>query len=59
MTQQTRSERFGLVLSTEERATLQALADREHLSAAAVLRRLLWREAAQQLPQLTTTEVKR
>jgi len=58
MTQQTRSERFGLVLSTEERATLQALADREHLSAAAVLRRLLW-QAAQQLPQLTTTEVKR
>ncbi|MEI2692646.1 MAG: hypothetical protein V9H69_24140 [Anaerolineae bacterium] len=43
---------------TEERATLQALADREHLSAAAVLRRLLWREAAQQLPQLTTTEVR-
>ncbi len=55
-TDKLRSERFGLVLSSEERATLQALADREHLSAAAVLRRLLW-QAAQQLPKQTTNEV--
>ncbi len=37
-----KTERFGLVLSPEEKAALQHLADRERLPAAAVVRRLIW-----------------
>lgn len=44
-----KSERFGLVLSPAEKAALQRLANHERLPAAAVVRRLIWREA-QQLP---------
>lgn len=36
---------FGLVLSDVERAALVALAEHERISAAAVVRRLIWREA--------------
>lgn len=44
-----RDLRFGLVLSEEESQALQALAERERITQAAVLRRLLW-QAAQNLP---------
>ncbi len=37
-----KSERFGLVLSPEEKAALQSMANRERLPAAAVVRRLIW-----------------
>lgn len=37
-----RDERFGLVLNSQEKEMLLAIAEREHISAAAVLRRLLW-----------------
>ena len=40
-----RSEKFGLVLSPMERALLRRLAEHERLPAAAVVRRLIWREA--------------
>ena len=40
-----RSERFMLALSPTERRELDRLAERERLSAAAVVRRLIWREA--------------
>ena len=40
-----RSERFGLVLSSVEKKMLQRLAERERISAAVVLRRLVWTEA--------------
>lgn len=42
-----KSERFGLVLSPAEKAALQRLANHERLPAAAVVRRLIWREAQQ------------
>jgi hypothetical protein len=41
----TKSERFGLVLSPTEKAALRRLAERERIPAAAVVRRLIWREA--------------
>ena len=40
-----RTLKFMLALSPKERAALQRLAERERLSAAAVVRRLIWREA--------------
>lgn len=40
-----KSERFGLVLSPEEKLLLQRLAERERLPIAAVVRRLIWQEA--------------
>jgi hypothetical protein len=40
-----RDRRLQVVLSQSERVALQRLADRERLSAAAVIRRLIWREA--------------
>lgn len=40
-----KSERFGLVLSPAEKLALQYLAERERIPAAAVVRRLIWREA--------------
>jgi hypothetical protein len=40
-----KSLRFGLVLSPAEKAALRSLANRERLSAAAVVRRLIWHEA--------------
>ena len=40
-----KTERFGLVLSPEEKAALEELARRERLPAAAVVRRLIWKEA--------------
>ena len=40
-----RDRRLQVVLSQSEREALQRLADRERLSAAAVIRRLIWREA--------------
>lgn len=40
-----KSERFGMLLSSSERAALDSLADRERISAAAVVRRLIWRRA--------------
>ena len=41
----TRSLRFGLVLSLVEKSALYSLARRERISAAAVVRRLIWQEA--------------
>lgn len=40
-----RDQRFPVVLSKAERATLQRLANQERLSASAVVRRLIWHEA--------------
>lgn len=40
-----RDRRLQVVLSQTEREALQRLADRERLSAAAVIRCLIWREA--------------
>lgn len=40
-----RDERFGLVLNSQEKAALLALAEHERITAAAVLRRLLWQAA--------------
>lgn len=40
-----RSERFGLVLSPAEKQVLLRLAAGEHISAAAVVRRLIWSAA--------------
>jgi len=40
-----RSRKFMLALSPSERTALQHLAQRERTSAAAVVRRLIWREA--------------
>jgi len=40
-----KTERFGLVLAPAEKTALQRLAELERLSAAAVVRRLIWREA--------------
>lgn len=51
-----KDERFGLVLSKDEKAALQLLADRERLPAAAVVRRLIW-DAARELRQSTGNEV--
>ena len=40
-----RSKKFMLALSPSERVTLQRLAECERVSAADVVRRLIWREA--------------
>jgi hypothetical protein len=40
-----KTERFGLVLSSEEKLALQRVAERERISAAAVIRRLIWKAA--------------
>lgn len=40
-----KSERFGLVLSPTEKQILQYLAEFERIPKAAVIRRLIWREA--------------
>ena len=40
-----RNRKFMLALSPSERGALQRLADQERLPAAAVVRRLIWREA--------------
>jgi hypothetical protein len=40
-----KTERFALVLSPADKAILRHLARRERLSAAAVVRRLIWQEA--------------
>jgi hypothetical protein len=40
-----KSERFGLVLSPSEKRALLRLAERERISAAAVVRRLIWSAA--------------
>lgn len=53
-----RDERFALVLNSQEKAALQALADREGLSAAATLRRLLRLATAEQPQPQRTTEVR-
>ena len=45
-----KTERFGLVLSPEEKAALQRLADRERLPAAAVVRRLIWNAVTSDAP---------
>ncbi|MFZ2358204.1 MAG: hypothetical protein WA040_02555 [Anaerolineae bacterium] len=37
-----KSERFGLVLSAAEKEVLEALAEKERIPAAAVVRRLVW-----------------
>ncbi|MBN1815429.1 MAG: hypothetical protein JXA14_26590 [Anaerolineae bacterium] len=42
-----RDQRFPVVLSKGEKAVLQRLAEAERLSSAAVVRRLIWREAQQ------------
>ena len=46
-----KSERFGLVLTVDERAALQQLADNERLPAAAVVRRLIWDAAHETAPR--------
>lgn len=40
-----KSERFGLILSPAEKQALLRLAERERISAAAVVRRLIWNAA--------------
>ena len=40
-----RDLRFPILLSSEEKSALQRLAQRERIPAAAVVRRLIWREA--------------
>ena len=40
-----KSERFGMVLSPIEKLALQRLAAQERIPLAAVVRRLIWREA--------------
>lgn len=40
-----RTEKFGLVMTTEERKALDDLARQERISQAAVLRRLIWQAA--------------
>ena len=40
-----RTERFEILMTTEEKNLLRMLAEIEHISAAAVLRRLIWQEA--------------
>lgn len=40
----TKSERFGLLLSPAEKSALAQLAQEERLPAAAVVRRLIWHE---------------
>ena len=40
-----RDSRFPVVMSQAERALLNCLAQRERIPAAAVVRRLIWREA--------------
>lgn len=47
-----RTEKFGLVMTAEERKALDSLARQERISQAAVLRRLLW--AASQQHQAST-----
>lgn len=37
-----KTERFNMALTPEDKATLQRLANRERLPAAAVIRRLIW-----------------
>jgi hypothetical protein len=49
-----KTERFEFVISQAGKAVLQKLAQRERLSAAAVVRRLIWREAERQ--RLVTAE---
>ena len=39
------TERFELLMTPEEKQLLRVLAEAEHISAAAVLRRLIWQEA--------------
>ena len=41
-----RTERFELVLTSQEKAALRRVAEQKRLTAAEVLRRLLWYEAA-------------
>ena len=40
-----KSERFGLVLSPAEKHLLHCLAELERIPKAAIIRRLIWREA--------------
>ena len=39
------TERFELLMTTREKELLRVLAEAEHISAAAVIRRLIWQEA--------------
>jgi len=39
------TERFEMLMTPEEKELLRVLAEAEHISAAAVIRRLIWREA--------------
>lgn len=49
-------ERFGLVLTPAEKQVLEALAEKERITAAAVVRRLVWQAGqAAQLPQTSPT----
>lgn len=43
-------EKFGLVMTREERQALDDLARQERISQAAVLRRLIWQAAQKTLP---------
>jgi DNA-binding MarR family transcriptional regulator len=44
-------ERFGLVLTPAEKQVLEALAEKERITAAAVIRRLVWSAGQQaQIP---------
>jgi hypothetical protein len=52
-----RSERFGLVLTPKEKTALQRLAERERISGAAVVRRLIW-HAAEEHGLLPIQEIK-
>lgn len=48
-------ERFGLVLTPAEKTALEALAVKERITAAAVVRRLVWQAAeAAQIPVTAT-----
>lgn len=48
-----KDERFALVLTKEEKKALQLLAEHERLSAAAVVRRLIWDAASAGQPAAT------
>jgi len=45
-----KTERFLFALTPEDKAELQRLASRERLPAAAVIRRLIWKEAQGDAP---------
>jgi hypothetical protein len=52
-----KSQRFGLALSPVEKALVRRLVEHERLSAAAVVRRLIWRAAREAGFQVAQADV--